>query len=199
MLIAVLATDEQWNELEESCDKNSVKRINALKDDMTADAYLILEESAIPLLQAIEKPVLVNSVIKTLTDLGTTENVLRINGWAGFLQRKIWEVAGKVTIEIEQVFTALGKQPIEVIDEPGLVAARVISMIVNEAYFAFEQEVSTKAEIDTAMKLGTNYPFGPFEWADKIGVQKIYNLLTRLSSTGNRYSPATILVKEATV
>ena len=48
-------------------------------------------------------------------------------------------------------------------DIPGFISARVVSMIINEAYFALEEEVSSKEEIDTAMKLGTNYPYGPFD------------------------------------
>jgi 3-hydroxyacyl-CoA dehydrogenase len=45
-------------------------------------------------------------------------------------------------------------------------------MIINEAYFALEDNVSTKAETDIAMKLGTNYPYGPFEWGQLIGLKK---------------------------
>ena len=43
------------------------------------------------------------------------------------------------------------------------------------AYLALEEHVSTKEEINTAMKLGTNYPFGPFEWANAIGANNILN------------------------
>ena len=74
-------------------------------------------------------------------------------------------------------------------DEPGLISAKVISAIVNEAFFALKEKVSTKDEIDIAMKLATNYPFGPFEWAEKIGYQKIYDLLSKLSETDLKYKP----------
>ena len=47
------------------------------------------------------------------------------------------------------------------------------------------------------MKLGTNYPYGPFEWSKKIGVQNIASLLTGLSQTEKRYQPADLLLKEA--
>jgi len=83
-------------------------------------------------------------------------------------------------------------------DIAGFISARVVSMIVNEAWFALEEEVSTKKEIDTAMKLGTNYPYGPFEWGEKIGLKNIYELLTVLSKTNSRYQPAALLQKEAT-
>ena len=45
-------------------------------------------------------------------------------------------------------------------------------MIINEAFLALQEGVSTKEEINTAMKLGTNYPLGPFEWVEKIGPYK---------------------------
>jgi 3-hydroxybutyryl-CoA dehydrogenase len=70
-------------------------------------------------------------------------------------------------------------------------------MIINEAYFTVGEEVSSKREIDIAMKLGTNYPLGPFEWADKIGLSNIYKLLLKLSSIGTRYTIAPLLEKEA--
>jgi 3-hydroxybutyryl-CoA dehydrogenase len=82
-------------------------------------------------------------------------------------------------------------------DEPGFITPRVISMIINEAYFALEEGVSTKEEINTAMKLGTAYPYGPFEWAERIGVRNILVLLNRLSKEKSQYKPAPLLVEEA--
>jgi 3-hydroxybutyryl-CoA dehydrogenase len=78
-----------------------------------------------------------------------------------------------------------------------MVSGKIISMIVNEAYFALEDEVSTKEEIDIAMKSGTNYPYGPFEWSKKIGLNNIYTLLQKLSTTDKRYTPSSLLIKEA--
>jgi 3-hydroxybutyryl-CoA dehydrogenase len=69
-------------------------------------------------------------------------------------------------------------------------------MIVNEAYFALEANVSTKHDIDVAMKLGTNYPYGPFEWGKKIGLQEIYNLLTTLSTIDKKFTPCKLLELE---
>lgn len=198
MLIAVLATDEQWNELLKGCDETLLVRVHSVNDDVMADAYIVLDETVNDSLQDIHKPVLLNAVVNTLREMGAAQNIFRINGWTGFLQRKTWEVAGAVTEELKQILATAGKQLIEVADEPGLVAARSISVIINEAYFALGEEVSTKEEIDTAMKLGTNYPSGPFEWADKIGLEKIYELLMTLVKSGQRYTPAPLLVKEAT-
>jgi 3-hydroxybutyryl-CoA dehydrogenase len=140
------------------------------------------------------QPVFVNSVVHTV---GANQKIIRINGWDGFLQNSTWEVAGAITDQARRVLEYLGKKMIETADEPGFISARIIAMIINEAYYAKEENVSTEAAIDTAMKLGTNYPFGPFEWAEKIGLKNIWSLLSTLSLSDKRYEPAPLLVKTA--
>ena len=160
-------------------------------DYKDSDAFFILDQNheGIEYNLFQEKPVFINEVILTLPELGTPDNIYRINGWPSFLQREKWEVAGKEDPKIFEIFKKFGKKPILVKDSPGMVAARVISMIVNEAFYALKEKVSTKAEIDLAMKLGTNYPYGPFEWSEKIGLRRIYQLLLKLSQTDDRCIP----------
>ena len=62
-------------------------------------------------------------------------------------------------------------------DRVGMVTPRVICMIINEAYFTVQEGTAEKDAIDQAMKLGTNYPMGPFEWSKKIGLQNVKELL----------------------
>ena len=90
-----------------------------------------------------------------------------------------------------------GKKLEWVTDLPGFLSARVLAAIINEAYLALEEGVSSKPEIDTAMKLGTNYPFGPFEWCEKIGANRIYLLLNEMAVNNQRYLPSSLLKKEA--
>ena len=59
---------------------------------------------------------------------------------------------------------ALGYTPLPVADTPGLLVARSVAMLINEAADAVLQGVCTVAGADAAMKLGVNYPAGPFEW-----------------------------------
>ena len=66
-------------------------------------------------------------------------------------------------------------------------------MIVNEAYYTLGADVSSRDEIDIAMKLGTSYPYGPFEWSEKIGLKRINELLKELSRTDKRYAVAPAL------
>jgi len=167
------------------------------RDLSDANAFFILNQSPASVNFSVfgDKPVFVNSVIETLEQMNAAKNICRINGWPGFLQREPWEVAGEKE-EAGKIFEELGWKMILVKDKPGLVAARVISMIINEAFLALEEKISTKEEIDMAMKLGTNYPFGPFEWAEKIGPDKIARLLTKLNHEDKRYQPAAALMSK---
>src|SRR6187401_532618 len=144
------------------------------------------------------KPVFVNSMNKTIVEIGFP--VIRINAWPGFLKRDIAEVSSNDDInknEIEKILNLLNRKTEWVPDIKGFISPRIVSMIINEAYFTLEENVSTKEEIDIAMKLGTNYPYGPFEWSKKIGLKNIAGLLTELSITEKRYEPASLLLKEA--
>lgn len=61
----------------------------------------------------------------------------------------------------------LGYSPIETsIVSCGFVFPRTIVQIINEAFFALEEEVAAKEDINRAMKFGVNYPKGPFEWSE---------------------------------
>lgn len=142
---------------------------------------------------------LVNSVCETLEKL--PDNFIRFNGWESFLERHIMEVAGKngeAKFRIEEFSKQIGKTTEWVPDVPGFLSARVVAMIINEAYFTLQDGVSSREDIDTAMKLGTNYPYGPFEWSRKIGLKKINQLLDTLSLSNPRYLPAALLKQEAT-
>jgi 3-hydroxybutyryl-CoA dehydrogenase len=78
---------------------------------------------------------------------------------------------------VKRFFEKLNLPFVFVADQPGLITARVIAMIINEAYFTLEDGTSSKEDIDLAMKLGTNYPLGPFEWCERIGRKNIVKLL----------------------
>jgi 3-hydroxybutyryl-CoA dehydrogenase len=168
--------------------------ITELNDLKSFDAFFILTDvDGFDFEKFNGKPVYINRVIETLSESGFSNNISRINGWPGFLERPLWEVVSNRKDEHEKIFNSLNRKVIVVKDEPGFVSARVISMIVNEAFFAFGEKISSIEEIDEAMKLGTNYPNGPFEWVEIIGVENIYLLLERLSEKEERYLPAPAL------
>lgn len=141
--------------------------------------------------------VVVNFVAGTLTGLGP--NFVRMNGWPGFIAGNVVEVAGsEMNRQLTEEALALAGKNVEWVgDIVGFLSPRVVCSIINEAYFTLGEGVSTKAEIDVAMKLGTNYPYGPFEWGSLIGLMNIHNLLDRLAVEHDRYRPASLLTNEA--
>lgn len=84
---------------------------------------------------------------------------------------------------------ALGFAPQRVADQPGLVVARTLAMLVNEAADAVQQGVCDPAGADAAMKLGVNYPAGPFEWLARWGAPAVAQVLEALDAhyRGERY------------
>jgi 3-hydroxybutyryl-CoA dehydrogenase len=79
------------------------------------------------------------------------------------------------------------------------VSLRVISCIVNEAFLALSEGVATAEDIDRAMKLGANYPKGPFEWVEEIGARSIVETLDSLRAAyGDAYLAAPALRERAT-
>ncbi|TAE83991.1 MAG: hypothetical protein EAY81_08095, partial [Bacteroidetes bacterium] len=66
-------------------------------------------------------------------------------------------------------------------DRVGMVTPRIVLMIINEACYTLQEGTASMQDIDTSMKLGTNYPFGPFEWADKISIKYVYETLVALN------------------
>ncbi len=126
------------------------------------------------------------------------ETAVRINAWPGFLNRNLVELVarqGQLNMT-RKIMDELGWKYKLLEDEPGMVAPRIVAMIINEAYFALGEGVSSREEIDIAMKLGTNYPYGPFEWSRKIGLRRIHDLLKKLAGYGDRYVVAPALEEE---
>jgi 3-hydroxybutyryl-CoA dehydrogenase len=77
---------------------------------------------------------------------------------------------------------AAGFSVTRVRDLPGLVVLRTVVMLANEAADAVNQGICTVDAVNTAMKKGVNYPLGPLEWADRIGVGKVWAALHNIRS-----------------
>jgi 3-hydroxybutyryl-CoA dehydrogenase len=153
-------------------------------------------EERMNILKQVAGLVIINSVVYTLKE--THPAFVRINAWNGFLQSSLVEAASSDENKqmTEDVFSQFNKKIEWLPDEPGFVTPRIISMILNEAYISLEEGVSTKEQINKAMKLGTNYPYGPFEWAEKIGQKNLASLLHQLSAKDQSYSPSSLLIQQ---
>lgn len=208
MQVVVLAGEQMKQELLAQGQSSSleviwVKEAGQFTFYREANAYFDLqfkdEEKRMDLYRSLPLiPIFINSVYATPETM--PRNIIRINAWPTLLERKLAEAYcpdKDLQPVSETIFAALNKK-IEWLDnKPGFISARVIAMIINEAYFTLGEKVSTKEDIDVAMKLGTNYPYGPFEWAGRIGLRNIEGLLNAMSSENSCYQPAPLLVKEA--
>ncbi|MFP5346192.1 MAG: 3-hydroxyacyl-CoA dehydrogenase family protein, partial [Actinomycetes bacterium] len=68
-------------------------------------------------------------------------------------------------------------------DVPGLVVARTVAMLVNEAADVVGTGVTTPQQVDLAMLHGVNYPMGPLEWGERWGARPVVQLLDHLADT----------------
>lgn len=82
------------------------------------------------------------------------------------------------------LFQAAGLRVTVIDDVPGLLVARTVAMLVNEAVDLVARGEATAADVDTAMRLGTGYPEGPLAWGDRLGAGTVSDLL---SSLGRAY------------
>lgn len=106
--------------------------------------------------------------------------LIGINDLPTFINRSLAEVSLLDKIDeaiLQQTMQKLGWDYKLVDDRVGMVTPRIILMIINEACYTLQEGTASMQDIDTSMKLGTNYPFGPFEWADKIGIKHVYETL----------------------
>lgn len=132
------------------------------------------------------KPVFFNTTLITLGAMMEKAGVAQRDSFFGFcglptfVNRPVLEVSMR-DFKNEKLLTAicaqLGTDQVCVEDRVGFVTPRVICSVINEAYCALEEGTATRSDIDLAMKLGTNYPYGPFEWASRIGIDHVVELL----------------------
>lgn len=101
------------------------------------------------------------------------------------------------TAAVMALARVLGKEPVIVGDGTGLVGPRIVALIVNEAAQALMEGVASAADIDAAVRLGANYPHGPLEWGDAIGLDTVYAIIKGLQDEHgeDRYRPSPLLRK----
>jgi 3-hydroxybutyryl-CoA dehydrogenase len=90
---------------------------------------------------------------------------------------------------------SLGKETVVVKDSPGFVTNRIITLVMNEAAKLLEENLASIEDIDKIEKLSHNWPMGPFELADMVGIDVLVDLLEGVyQQTGwERYKPAPML------
>ncbi|RAS77347.1 3-hydroxyacyl-CoA dehydrogenase [Priestia endophytica] len=95
---------------------------------------------------------------------------------------------------IKEVAEQMGKKSVVINEFPGFVTSRISALVGNEAFYMLQEGLGTPEEIDKAIKLGLNYPMGPFELVDLVGLDARLNNLKYLhEKLGEKYRPAPLL------
>jgi len=107
-------------------------------------------------------------------------NLVGINALPGFINLPMAELSlhnSTLANALQGLMHKLNWNYKLVEDRVGMVTPRIIAMIINEACYTLQEGTASKEDINISMKLGTNYPLGPFEWANKIGIKHVYETL----------------------
>ncbi|MBI4428142.1 MAG: 3-hydroxybutyryl-CoA dehydrogenase [Ignavibacteriales bacterium] len=173
----------------ETIPKNCSLGIELTNTDLTAKRKNLQKlDNALPPTAAILSSSLTVSVTQ---QAGWIKGKHRLVGFGAFptlIEKPLVEVAPTVfspkeTLEVaSKFFVSLGKHIEIVQDRVGMVMPRIVCQLINESMFALMEEVASPQDIDLAMKLGANYPRGPIEWAEKIGIGQVFAVLNALQN-----------------
>ncbi len=110
---------------------------------------------------------------------------------------KCLHTSNETVDKIKAFVKTIGKTPVEVYEYPGFVTTRAIVPLLNEAMYILLEGVATAKDIDTAMKLGYNFQYGPLEMADMMGLDEVLAWMESLWKTLGepRYRACPILRK----
>ncbi|MFI1104285.1 3-hydroxyacyl-CoA dehydrogenase [Streptomyces melanogenes] len=109
------------------------------------------------------------------------------------------DTSTRAVSEAVGLFQKLGKKVSVIGDVPGMIVARTVAMLADLAADAVARGVATPQDVDTAMRLGVNYPLGPVEWSRRLGQDWAYDLLSAMHErcpTG-RYAPSLALYRQS--
>jgi 3-hydroxybutyryl-CoA dehydrogenase len=200
MNIFIRGEDKRFEELREKLnpEKFEIIRFEDAEDeleelqsaDIIFDVNFDDDASNLPVYATFkDTPIFVSSVKTALAEATYVfEGKLKcklfgMNALPTFINRSRWEISLFYKFQSQDVATIMAALGIDydlVEDRVGMITPRILFMIINEACYTLQEGTASIEDIDIAMKLGTNYPMGPFEWCDKIGVTEVFETLVSL-------------------
>ncbi len=106
------------------------------------------------------------------------------------------ETSAETIRTVEDISRKMGKETVLVNESPGFITSRINALVGNEAFRMLQEGVASAEDIDKAIRLGLNYPMGPLEMVDLVGLDTRLQVLEHLNATlGDRFRPCPILVK----
>ena len=105
------------------------------------------------------------------------------------------ETSQRTVERTTELAKSMGKVPVPAHDRPGFVSNRVLMPMINEAFYAWMEGVAEPAHIDEIMKRGCNFPMGPLNLADFIGLDTCVHIMNVLADglNSDRYRPCPLL------
>ncbi len=160
--------------------------------ELTNMDVLIKKKNLEKLAKALPKtaPILSSSITITATEqsawIAGKHRLVGIAALPTFIEKSQVEVAPTIytpmeTLEVvSRFFLTIGKEIEIVQDRVGMVLPRILCQVINEAAFAITEDIAAPDDIDKALTLGMHFPLGPIEWAEQIGLDQVYAVLTAL-------------------
>ena len=105
------------------------------------------------------------------------------------------ETSDETVAAVEELSHRMGKETVVCRDSRGFITSRALAAHVLECFRIAEEGIATPKDIDTAIRLGLNYPMGPFELADYVGLDVLAAAARGLAEAhGPRFSPPRLLL-----
>ncbi len=110
---------------------------------------------------------------------------------------KSLHTSNETVLKVKEFASRIGKTPVEVYEYPGFITTRAIVPLINEAMHILLEGIATAKDIDTALKLGYNFQYGPLEMADSMGLDEVLTWMETLWKTLGepRYRPNPMIRK----
>ena len=110
---------------------------------------------------------------------------------------KSLHTSNETVLKVKEFASRIGKTPVEVYEYPGFITTRAIVPLINEAMHILLEGVASAKDIDTALKLGYNFQYGPLEMADSMGLDEVLTWMETLWKTLGepRYRPNPMIRK----
>jgi 3-hydroxybutyryl-CoA dehydrogenase len=180
------------------CLQEAAVIIRFLADSLDAGALegvVAIKGPQLWLSESLEK-----SVAVMATQVGNPERFVGFSLSGFFPEKKLVELIGGERTDTDAVaaakdlFEKLGFIVVIAQDRPGYVLNRVVASMINEAVYVNMYGLARMEDIDQMMRLGANFPLGPFEYADSIGLDRVLKTLEWLTEElGPQYRPCPVL------
>jgi 3-hydroxybutyryl-CoA dehydrogenase len=175
--------------------------VECVPEDFVTKAAVINEAVAISPGAVVMTTTSRLSITRLAAEVERPEQVVGTHFFVPAARMRLVEVTSGVRTSVETLertlafLRQLGKEPVVCRkDRPGFIASRAYAALRTECVRMVEEGLADPGDIDTVLRLGFNFPMGPFELADILGLDAYLQTLELLQATyGERFAPPPLL------